>query len=311
MRVSKTFKAVVAPLLYEKLNWEYMQRNPLKLVKEGNVIKIGSGINTKADDLRHIKYIELQHHVVKECAGKVERGQLPSLEIPIVYIDLTKSSEDNYPNYHYGLDNQRCHLLQFQRADKVVVSVNADHAPTSLRRFRIGSVEEQVVKLKLDFLPNLWRRPYLHSESTANKLVIILSPAAQDTYATTSPYNDQVMRHCMSVWADHLARDSKIRHSSSDIVMVNFDEIENRMVSHPADFAGAFERMCKDTIDRFNPRDYIKPNGQRWRTASEAASVSIKFISMKEYLTNYDWTGIYTKEEVAKLLQAKDLKRDQ
>lgn len=311
MRVSKTFKAVAAPLLYEKLNWEHMKRDPLKLVKKGNAIKAPSDINTKEDDLQYIKYIELQHHLVKDCPIKDGRVQLPSLEIPIVYIDLTKTSEDNYPNDHYGLDNQRCHLLQFQRADKVVISVNADHAPTSLRRFRISSVEEQVVKLKLDFLPNLWRRPYLHSESRAKKLVIILSPAAQDTYATTSPYNDHALGYCMSLWADHLAHNIRIRHSSSDIVMVNFDDMENRMSPESADLSRTFERLCRQTIDRFNPRDYIKLKGQRWRTASEAASVSIKFITMKEYLTNNDWTGVYTKEEVAELLQAEDLKRDQ
>ena len=222
---------------------------------------------------------------------------------------MRKTSPKYLPGRQYCLDYQRCHLSHSQRANKVVVCVNTDDDPTPLRHLNISSVEEHVVKMKTNI--HSWGTHNLYSESRAKRLVLILSPANQDTSSTTSSYHDQELWECMDIWADHLAFHCNIRQSSSDIFMVNFDDLENRMITQSADLSGAFERLCRQTIDQFDASDYLTPKRLQWRTASEAASVSIKFIAMNEYLTNYDWTGVYTKEEVVELLQVEDLKRDQ
>jgi len=306
MQVSKSFKALAAPLLYEQLDWKYMQRNPM-LIKRGNVIKAVSGINTKEDELQHIKSIDLQNHLVKDCPVTDGRARLPPLKIPLVHIDMRKTEVDDVSNNQYCLDHSRCNLLQGQSANKIVVSVNTDDQPTGLRHLSLSSVEEHVVKLNFRSTPR-WRSN-LHSESRAKQLVIILSPVNHDTSTTSPPPNGPSMWTCIDLWADHLAYDSRIHNSPSDIVMVNFDDAEDGIISHPACKTGVFERLCRNAINRFRPRNYIELKGdQRWRTASEAALVSIKFITMKKYLGEYDWDGVYTKEEVAELLRAEEVK---
>ena len=70
MRVSKLFKALAAPLLYEKLDWKHMKRDPLRLIKEGKgkVIRRGAlDLVTKETELQYIKSIEIRAHMRDSC----------------------------------------------------------------------------------------------------------------------------------------------------------------------------------------------------------------------------------------------------
>jgi len=49
---------------------------------------------------------------------------------------------------------------------------------------------------------------------------------------------------------------------------------------------------------------------QHWRDASEAVLVKYKFISLKEYVTAYDWNGVFTEEKAAQIVEQADGEED-
>lgn len=86
------------------------------------------------------------------------------------------------------------------------------------------------------------------------------------------------------------------------MILVNFGKIEELLDSSTADRKGSFEVLCRKIIDSYTPGFYTAARGQTWRTAAEA-NAAVKFITMKEYLKEYDWNGVYTPQEVDDLLQ--------
>jgi len=101
-----------------------------------------------------------------------------------------------------------------------------------------------------------------------------------------------------------LAYYSQLRHSPNEIVLVNFSDLNDRYIRTPNTSIRSFEDICQKELDDFVTSRWNLQPGTFWKTAAESAQVSYKFISLREYLTNYNWEGVYSEEEVAELLKA-------
>ena len=92
-------------------------------------------------------------------------------------------------------------------------------------------------------------------------------------------------------------------------VLVNFDTLDDHSV---VDAKGLFETAYKAG---FGERQAVAKAGEDTRptdrdhsTSARLASISHSFISMREYLTTFNWEGVYTKAEVDRMLREPALK---
>jgi hypothetical protein len=311
MRVSKNFKATAAPIFLETLDWKYMKRDPTKLVREGDVIKAGtSGIETKESELQHIKSIELREHQEHDCSVQGKYARRPPLMVPVVRIGMgnTEPFGDKVPNIRFCQSHRSCPPVRGLRAKKIVVTTNSNEGKVCLDQFNAKSLQEHVVKLHIR--EEGWRCPELHSESKADRLVIISASADHISSIDPLEYRSDALRNCIRHMAEQLAYDSRLRHSTRQILMVNFDDLDNRFHRSTTISSGTFETAYKRSIGDLAAKLVILPHSRRWKTASEAALTSVKFIKMKEYLDNHDWEGVYTAEEVADFMQAEERKNE-
>lgn len=106
----------------------------------------------------------------------------------------------------------------------------------------------------------------------------------------------------MSDLAESVALYARSRHSSSEIIMVDFDaSYEDLSTNARAHFEPALHRRMKEGIRWL---ECMRPSDKSYyRSSAEFALVTPKFITMREYLTNHNWEGVYTKTEVDKMLK--------
>lgn len=123
MRVSTSFKALAAPLLYEVMDWKDMKEAPLQVVNEGKVLRGRTAkwltMNTEA---RPIRMVNFRPHDRKSCSktGKLIR-QRP-INIPVLKLKLSD-------NHNYG-ECIECPLALDFAPKKVVVTSHEDLRPT-------------------------------------------------------------------------------------------------------------------------------------------------------------------------------------
>lgn len=144
--------------------------------------------------------------------------------------------------------------------------------------------------------------PQIEYKSKAKRLFVILSHLDDGTPAHDGRTMGERTLRGMTYMAYILARSCRFHQSPPEVILVNFGKIEELLDSSTADRKGSFEVLCRKRIDSYTPRFYTAERGQTWRTAAEA-NAAVTFITMKEYLKEYDWNGVYTQEEVDDLLQ--------
>jgi len=171
MRVSKTFKAIAVPLLYERLEWKHMKKNALGVIKKGNVIRErNSNIVSKNTELQHVKFVELERHTAHTCPLKNVRTRQSPLAISILRVVLMKDTERK-SGQPMCLENRSCPLSRGLTAEKLIIITNTNHHSIWLERFNNGQVKDLVVQLEY-----LRSGPYprLHIEKDSKRLIIHL-----------------------------------------------------------------------------------------------------------------------------------------
>ena len=298
MRVSKLFKAIAAPLLYEKLDWKHMKRDPLSLIKEGKgrVIRRGAlDVITKEKELQYIKSIEIQAHSQRDCPLPNGRTRQGPINVPILRILM---DEDGSTQRGKRCIEQRlCPVSRGVIAKKLVIVPGEYCGKIHLDRSNDGMVQDHVVKADLYQLS--YQPVPLQLESKAKRLIVILARVSR--HYPVFP----LLSHLECV-ARLLARSRRYRCSPQDLVLVNFDQLDAKHsapVSHPGQ---TFEALHNRVDTQFQIQDWMLEAGNEWRTPAELASVSTRFITMKEYLTEYDWDGVYTEDEVVEILREEE-----
>lgn len=299
MRVSRAFKLLAAPFLYEELDWKHMARDPLKLVREGHAGSEQSwDIVAKNIELRHIKTIELQQHPTGHCPLKGDSNRLIPLNITTLRIVMRNTEWSR----KHCLRDENCALVGVMSANKVVVSTDCSNHGVRLNQYNGLSSGDQVMKLDLR-QKDLWD-PRLHSQSRAKRLIVILSLATWDVQFHPLQFHNEAIRNCQSKMAKEMADDIIYGRPSREMVMVNFDALATRLVSPAADTIETFESIFKKTFD---DRLASSPLSEFEAGLPSVKFITpVRFITMKDYLTEYDWNGVYTEEEVAGLLEEQD-----
>lgn len=108
----------------------------------------------------------------------------------------------------------------------------------------------------------------------------------------------------MSDLAIRVALNARNRHSAPEMIMVNFEASnEDLSTNARAHFEPALKREMKEAIDILEDMGSSEKSHYNYKSSAELALVRPKFITMREYLTNHDWEGVYTKTEVDKMLK--------
>jgi len=289
---------MAAPLLYEKLDWKYMKRDPLRLIKEGkgNVVMRGAlDLVTKETELQYIKSIEIRAHMRGSCPLPNGRPRQAPLNVPILRILMDDDGSTRYGNE--CLERRPCPVSRGVIAKKLVVVPGRYCGKIHLDRSNDGMVQDHVVKANL-YYPSYQFVPW-QLDSKAKRLIVILAPIHRGDL-TNNFFNS------LDFIARLLARSRRYRYSTRDIVLVNFAQLDAAhfpVASHPG---GTFEAYCNKVDTQFQTEDWMLKAGDEWRSPAELASVSTRFITMKEYLTQFDWGGVYTEDEVVEILKEEE-----
>jgi len=280
-----------------------MERNALGLIRKGNVIKEGiANIISKDTELQYVRSVELKRHTAHTCPLKdagTRHSPLGISTLRIVVRDEKTSQEWGKPTC---LENRNCPLSRGLTVEKLVVITNTNRNPISLDRFNEGHIADHV--LHIEYCRNAYY-PQVGYESKAKRLFVILSHLedAKATFGGSGPR--RLALSGMSYMADNLGKSCRFHQSPREVIVVNFGILEKLLDPTTADGKGTFEALCRKSIDRYTPMTYSAVPGQTCRTAARSNAV-LKFISLKKYLTEYDWDGVYTPEEVDDLLQGDD-----
>jgi hypothetical protein len=307
MRVSRTFEALAAPLLYEKLDWKGWKEGhwPVAVNSKdhrGRIVKAGSS----EEELRLIKTIELRHHFVKDCPRSFgARYRRQPLKLPVLHLWVGQMDATLRTEYDSAkaicLTGVSCSLLAELAPRKIVVRTDGYCNNPTIHWGRINQdqLNCQVVQLDLS-QTHRWALPEIPLESVAKRLVIVLTPPRDFTalFATVT----RTVAACMWVIAAQLSTKRRLQNFPSDIVLVNFGVLDAQFPTNPS---GKFEDICKIA----NSAPLAREKGVVYKTESEMKLVTFKFVTMREYLTTYDWHGEYTKEEAAQSL-ADEIERE-
>lgn len=287
---------MAAQMLYEKLEWKDMLKDPLKLFGSRGVIQEGrQDIITKEDGLRCIKSIEIRSHDenICPCVGPYAwRGILavPVLQVIVSTNEDTDTDDDDYKME--CLEFRACPLFLKLAPRKVVAVFDGRNMGVELgSSIKAQQIDDYVVILAPQY-------EYLDVEVVGfpRRLIVVLSSGPSNY---RSQRYDTVIQNSMSALADHLAYYGRLLPSLREVVMVNFDSLEAQYL----DPAGrpSLESLCKKAVKSFEPIKWVIPSG-KWRTAQDAAQVSYELISTAEYISNYDRKGEYSCEQVIQMI---------
>ena len=301
MRVSTSFRALAAPLLYEVMEWKDMEQDPLQVLNKGKALR---GRNaqwlTMITEVRHIRMVNFRPHDREECCktGKLIR-QRP-INMPILKVNLSDCQGGSVLEYNHG-ECRECPLMLDFAPRKVVITSHGNYDESRPTYSRYAAVEELVFSVNL----RQSDRRYFYSSlnGQAKRLVIILSLANYAAIlgsARLSP--DDCLTRDMTNLAESVAWSTLSRNSASEIMMVDFDASNQKLSGNAkACFEPALQRVMKEGIRWL---ECLGPSDKSYyKSSAEFALVTPKFITMREYLTNHDWEGVYTKTEVEKMLK--------
>lgn len=293
---------MAAPMLYEKLEWRHMMKAPLRKLDTESVIEEGrEDIITKEMEFGFIKSIEIRSHPREECKCYGVFNWEGVLPIPILRVVLYQTYRD-WDRSVFCLTDVRCPLLERLAPRKIVmVADGRDIGVTLGSAINNQDIEEHVIIITK--LPRHTRsHAVLPVKGRPRRLVVIASPEEGLLPHHQESNYHRAIQKMMNILADQLALHGRLPSSLCEIVLVNFDSLEEGCsdpIAHPK---GTFETICNKAVTNFDPTSCYSPGG-RWRTAEEAAQVTYKFITMKEYIASHDRTGEYTLKQVTQLLK--------
>jgi hypothetical protein len=291
MRVSSSFKAMAGPLLYEVLEWKDLKKDPLQVVNEGKALRgrTAKWLNLNTE-VQHIKMVNFRPHYAKDCCKSGKLVRQGPIHVPV--LRLSGSRRDGFC--------RECPLLRDLSPRKVVIASSegysdilySSHAPSA-------KVEDLVVSISLRQSNGC----SFHFNGPAKRLVVILSLAE---YADRGKNNRLSRNDClardMRELAWEVAQCARYRHSAGEVLLVDF----NRSYEYlPVDARTLFEPALNKKLQHAQDRTKdLRPSDRSYyKSRDEIAAITYNFITMREYLTDHDWKGVYTKLEVDRMLK--------
>lgn len=304
MRVSAGLEELAAPYLYEKLAWKDVQRGALEMV--GRQGKKDIGNEAKTDALQHIRVVELHPHAFFVCPHPIHATlrRQDIIVVPALRVDTSKLC----PTIFLGLvslsGRSCCTLARLAPKRLVIVTDDCEDGGTPsphLDRLNTQHLEEVVVHVNIHV--RQWPSCILGIATPSKRLVIIVRPYGHIYNDSNSERDDGLEDYQDGTGREGWARDLAHRivklawdqHTSRDIVVVNHHELDG---GQPV----GFERWCRDLLAS-GLRDILSPRDTSSTTPMTFKLATLKFITTKEYLTEYDWEGVYTDHEAASLLE--------
>lgn len=305
MRVSTKFKALAAPLLFGKLDWNAWKEGlwPVVSKNRGN----GRGVvqaESNVDDLRLIKTVEMEHHYVKDCPRSFGiRYRRQPIEVSVLRLMADRTEDIARLEYDSAkavcIQGVSCSLLAEMAPRKIIVHSDGYRHNPAVHWGRINQdrLDSHVIQLDLSLSVG-WTAPTVPLAAQAKRLIVVLTPPkfypVQD-YRTTGNAIDV----CKVMIACHLGMYCRLRNSAADVILVNFGVLDRVRRTNSVE---TFEDLYRKMITVVRVPLVPPPKGAIWKTESALKLVTFKSVTLREYLTTYDWNGEYTEEEAARLL---------
>lgn len=289
MRVSPTFNALAAPLLYRSIKIDNTVKFFFAAPRQSDDFVKTRKTADKAFSLGYVKELEYKTHKRSECTplAQLKTWDRLLLRVPILQIKY-RASEKAWP---------LCDCLEFISPRKLVYKGHGFDDEHMIQFIPDDTYRETTVSI-IPFVSRFFARhiPLLyHSPALRLRQSIFVFPA-RPSYASESAY-----RHWESI-RDQLFHAVRRIGTPNSIILVHIESLFDERLE-----AGEYKDMMAVEAATLDTRiAYLKSLSaasasiaiRQWKKEEEARKVEFKFISMETYLAEYDWEGEFTEEEV-------------
>jgi hypothetical protein len=335
MRVSNEFNAITAPILYRSIS---IGRNTDNLLYSAPGIE---GRPRKSVDkgtcLAYVKELEIFAHTEEECPSTIfdPRG-IQILRISLPLPDGRHSFDLRSTTDHLAYGGRSCPMASSIHPSKIIIFNTSLENPIHLLDIPQDSLHTLVTVCSYsDTTHNIEGtaiRPFKGSSSMARQAIYVLrchdplssvetGPRLKDGEKEKTvprrmkcrrgmpPAVDPMCRH----FVQDLVKQAMQVDFPNDIIVANIEGIHT---PHPAD------RMAPHDLESMLPastshwqqliEDQIKAISEAtsdMKSAEEARKICIKFISMETYFEEYDWSGVFTEEDMEEWYTPESMRR--
>jgi hypothetical protein len=287
MRVSSTFNAIAAPLLYRSVKIDNTVKYFFAAPRQSEELVRTRRTADKAFNFGYVKELGYKTHNKKGCTpvSRVRKWDSLVWRVPMLLVSDAPSQDEC----------RLCSCLQRISPRKVVYK--GDGLENYMNQFISHTGRETTVSI-MAFVSQIFNshiRLLYEKPAPSLKHSIFIFPA-RSWYAVEPAY-----RHWRSV-RNHLFAAVLRSGTPNNIVLVNIESL----------FAGRLESgeykdmSAADSASLDTQNEYLKALstgkliGLRWyKSEEEARKVTFKFVSMETYLAEYDWEAEFTKEQVS------------
>jgi len=287
MRVSPTFNALAAPLLYRSMNIDNTVKFFFAAPRQSEEFAKTRKTADKAFKLGYVKELEYKTHKKSECTplAQLKKWDRLLLRVPILQINYRASGEPC----------TLCDCLQFISPRKLV------YKRDGLVDYMIQFISDDAHReTTVSIMPLLSHWFEAHISLLYNSPALRLSQSIFICPANLNPtgYED---RHWESI-RDDLFHAVQKTGTPNSIILVNIENLfDERLEAGEYKDMTAAEAATLDTQTAYleSPHLVNSPyRRRRWKSEEEARQVTFKFVSMETYLAEYNWEGDFTEEEV-------------
>jgi hypothetical protein len=341
LRVSPTFNAVAAPLLYQSIcigdksakgdvsySAPVIKRQPRKSL-------------TKAICLTYVKELEILAHKDADCQH-IDFEKYPSLaKVDVLRLSLplpdrrdTTAPAINTDHLAYG--GPTCRLTSQIKAGKIVsfntciarpihhLDLPQESLHTLVTAFTYDDVLPSIGKSSRDTITFkgstakskqaiyvLFQRHWL-SQFKSNFVNVVRDPGPPKQLPTGGPNLRKIKGEALcSSFVNEVIKQAMQVDFANDIVIVNINALGktgnkrgrlNDDLVMQAQEPSYWKTLVKEEIASLEKMT-DKSARRNKKTAEEAGKIKIRYISMEEYLKEYDWRGCFKESEVEEWLQ--------
>lgn len=302
MRVSIIWNELTAPILYQTVQFTYPQystnpfsdhkpqgSNPFYVPpKKPWLERARKKVASKEQNIKLIRHISFPNHNHEECKNAVI-GRGRTIKVSTIRFDLGLSTSSNgWIGPHWRRQRRTgylvCKLLDEIKSDTVVFF---DTSPMLTR-----------YPTKVDTVVCVFNPPdraedghmYYRSEpeNTCRRAIYIYRTSGPNAsyYDTTDLGTHSTPRNqSWTKFQQRVNEDAWRSPITKEVIIVNIDSVNK---AHEGADRKDLAKVLQYRTNTFGPDD-----------PSSDVEFKLKFLTMAEYLSQYDWEGVFTEEEVA------------
>lgn len=299
MRVSSTFNSVAAPILYRSVSLKGSTGlSDYTLSGSGKELK--SRISpTKNHNLDYINDVNFeQHHICPSSNAQCTRR--------ILHVSLLQVSADPTNPNPTNSAWDRCNCLRGIAPRKLVFQNRVDYVSPF---YGVQIAIDKTVVTTHHVFQNEYRYQsnfLLYAPKSGPMVIIFWSPPSDA---------NEISEMCVRLWKilqGHLVEGAMFKLYPRELVLVNIERIAAADIGNVAGTKTLWEHAAQVNQEQFLERLDKHPGPHRPHghtccdNVKRARNTKFTFVTMRDYLKNWDWKGELTDEEVRPWLESQE-----